>query len=114
MVNRGECEAVNSCRYMRRINVNFLFLLYVPAPIPGATIQTAQSGGCGSTHGAFLETGKMLTPRAQHTATLLEDGTVLIAGGIAGRPYETLDSSEIYDPVRGAFLASGTMTIARQ
>ncbi len=56
----------------------------------------------------------MLTPRALHTATLLEDGTVLIAGGINGRPSEVLDSSEIFDPARGVFLASGTMTIARQ
>jgi hypothetical protein len=86
----------------------------LPPPIPEATVQAAQSGGCGNVHGAFVETAKILAPRALHIATLLEDGTVLIAGGIAGRPYETLDSSEIYDPARGVFLASGTMTIARQ
>ena len=55
----------------------------------------------------------MLVPRALHTATLLNDGTVLIAGGITDRPSQALDSSEIYDPARGVFLSSGPMTITR-
>lgn len=85
-----------------------------PPPIPPATVQTGQTGRCGNKHGVFVETGKMLVPRALHTATLLEDGTVLIAGGANGRPSQTLDSSEIFDPVRGIFLASGAMTTNRQ
>jgi Galactose oxidase, central domain/Kelch motif len=83
-----------------------------PPPIPQATVQVGQSGRCGATHGAFVETGKMVTPRALHTATVLEDGTVLIAGGASGS--QPLDSSEIFDPASGAFLPSGTMTVARQ
>ena len=85
-----------------------------PPLIPPANVQTGQSGRCGNTHRAFVETGKMVTPRALHTATLLEDGTVLIAGGIAGRPSAALDSSELFDPAKGAFLPSGTMTASRQ
>lgn len=96
-------------------SLSIFFACYtLPPPIPQATVQIGQSGGCGNTHGVFVETGKMLMPRALHTATLLDDGTVLIAGGISSRPSETLDSSEIYDPAHGVFLASGAMTITRQ
>jgi hypothetical protein len=56
----------------------------------------------------------MVTPRALHTATLLENGTVLIAGGITGQPSTAIDSSEIFDPTTGTFSSSGTMTVARQ
>src|SRR3989449_9233159 len=40
--------------------------------------------------------------RAEHTATLLPNGTVLIAGGkdVAGQP---LTSAEIYNPVTGVY-----------
>jgi hypothetical protein len=85
-----------------------------PPPIAQATVQIAQSGRCGTTHRAFVEAGKMVTPRALHTATLLEDGTVLIAGGITGQPSTALDSGEIFDPTTGTFSPSGTMTVARQ
>jgi hypothetical protein len=90
----------------------FAACTHQPPPIPQATVQVGQTGRCGTTHRAFVETGKMLTPRALHTATLLEDGTVLIAGGTSGS--QPLDSSEIFDPARGVFLPAGTMTVARQ
>ena len=55
----------------------------------------------------FSPTGDMLSPRAWHTATLLSDGRVLIAGGY-NLPY-TLASAEIYDPATGTFAATGDM-----
>src|SRR5271156_1470691 len=55
--------------------------------------------------GTFSSAGSMTTARAGCTATLLNDGTVLIAGGLdsSGNP---LTSAEIYDPTGGTFTAT--------
>ena len=64
---------------------------------------------------AFTATGDMLAARESHTATLLGDGKVLIAGGHRGRrPSVTIYSStEIYDPATGRFTAAPDMTRVR-
>jgi hypothetical protein len=54
--------------------------------------------------GTFTPTGNMNVPRSGHTATLLTNGKVLIAGGAAGT------SAELYDPVTGTFTPTGDMT----
>lgn len=54
----------------------------------------------------------MTSARVYHSATTLQDGTVLIAGGSDG--VNGLSSAEIYDPVEGTFTAiSGAMTVQR-
>ena len=53
----------------------------------------------------------MLTPRRIHTATLLANGKVLVAGGF-GRG-GTLASAELYDPASGTFTPTGSMTNAQ-
>lgn len=62
-------------------------------------------------HG-FTPTGSMSMPRALHTAALLNDGRVLIAGG-TDEMGNTSQTGEIYDPTSGTFTATGNMNTAR-
>ncbi len=64
------------------------------------------------TTGTFSPTGSMATARENHTATLLKDGRVLIAGGNDVGDHATL-TAELYDPKTGTFSATGSMWIAR-
>ncbi|MDH5527575.1 MAG: PKD domain-containing protein [Nitrospirota bacterium] len=52
----------------------------------------------------FYPSGDLITGRAQHTATLLTDGRVLVVGG-RGASQNELSSSEIYDPGTQTFSA---------
>src|SRR5579884_1509254 len=68
--------------------------------------------------GTFSPTGKMNHPRVGHTATLLPNGSVLVAGGdsdggnASGASAQA--SAEVYDPVTGAFVATGGMLVGRR
>jgi hypothetical protein len=55
--------------------------------------------------GTFMATGAMSEPRSEHTATLLANGTVLLAGGTAG------NAAELFDPATGSFTAAGELTV---
>src|SRR5205807_6396916 len=55
---------------------------------------------------AFMPAGSMVFARTAHTATLLLDGRVLIAGG-------GVASAELYDPMSQTFTATGRMTLAQ-
>src|ERR1700722_2322694 len=58
--------------------------------------------------GAFTATGSMSTPREGHTATMLRDGRVLVAGG-SPNGIQATDSAEIYDPSSGSFSRTGNL-----
>jgi hypothetical protein len=72
----------------------------------GHSIAVAQSAG------TFTATGGMTTPRAYHTATLLTNGKVFIAGGSADYT-APIATAELYDPDRGIFTPTGDMTMPR-
>jgi hypothetical protein len=55
----------------------------------------------------------MTSPRSGHTATLLPNGEVLIAGGARDQTLTDSDSAEIYDPATGSFLSTGSMAVKR-
>lgn len=68
-----------------------------------------------NTH-AWTTTGSLTTPRWGHSAALLPDGSVLVAGGStvrSGRTTTALRSAERYDPSSGRWSPAKDMTDAR-
>jgi hypothetical protein len=67
--------------------------------------------------GTWTATGNLAHPRLAHTATLLPNGKVLVAGGRRRLDFnviETLASAELYDPATGTWSLTGSLTTTRQ
>ena len=94
---------------------------------PGESAQVAAAGQPTATAGSptarpssqptsartgFSPTGSMATGRELHTATLLPDGRILVAGGVDGK-FEPVASAELYDPKAGIFSPTGPMGTPR-
>lgn len=62
--------------------------------------------------GSFSKISPMNIGRSDHTATFLDDGSVLIVGGHNGN-FKALNSLELYDPKSNAFSVVGNLTTAR-
>ena len=76
-----------------------------------ATSLVAAFGGMSSTLqaqtlGGWKVTGSMVTARDEHTATLLPNGQVLVAGGATA-------TAELYNPATGMWTETGSMSGAR-
>ncbi len=61
----------------------------------------------------WTDTRSMTLPRALHTATLLEDGRVLVVGGNSDVEPE-LASAELFDPATETFAATGSLSQPRR
>jgi N-acetylneuraminic acid mutarotase len=66
--------------------------------------------------GTWSPTGSMSTGRWMHTATLLPNGKVLVAGGLTGLPGVTAEATttaEVYNPATGTWTPTGRMSVGR-
>jgi hypothetical protein len=91
------------------MKASLVFSLFLFGIGGNGSVAMAQSAG------TFTATGNMTTPRSQHTATMLLDGRVLIAGGVVvvGQTVMPVNSAELYDPSTKTFTITGDMTRAR-
>lgn len=64
--------------------------------------------------GTFGAAGTLQTSRAAHSATLLDDGQVFVAGGAIYGPYlSAYNTTELYDPVIATAIFGPTLSTAR-
>jgi N-acetylneuraminic acid mutarotase len=65
--------------------------------------------------GSWSVTGSLKQPRANHTATLLPSGLVLVVGGVVATAgsFHTISTAELYDPVARNWSFTGNLTAPR-
>jgi hypothetical protein len=80
--------------------------------VTGQELPTASSEIFDPKTNTITLSGKMKTPRAGHTAALLDDGDVLITGGIDEK--QPITSAELYRAATGDFVSVGSMQTARE
>jgi hypothetical protein len=95
---------------MTRSRLFFVVFFTLTFVIAATAFRTAGSGGLQV--GSITQAAPMLELRSGHSATLLPDGRVLIAGGMR-RNQDFYKSAELYDPATGKFTPTGEMNERR-
>ena len=100
------CAKMQSSKTARTL---LLFGLLVVGLLAHTTI-----GASKGSSGTFALTGSLNTARYSHTATLLQNGEVLVTGGLGvNGVYSVLASAELYDPKKGKWSVTGSMSVVR-
>jgi len=95
----------------------FVLMLTVISLVPSCKGNATATSGERSEDNSNRDAGvinavrSMATQRAAHTATLLPDGKVLVAGGFTGGG--SLASAEVFDPATSTFASAGNMNASR-
>lgn len=95
--------------------MSFARILYVAGATACSLLVAPDAGTAWPGAGVLAPAGAMRVARASHTATVLADGRVLIAGGFGGSGTEAhpFASTELYDPRRGTFVDGPSMRVGR-
>src|SRR3989442_1737312 len=89
--------------------------LMIGSIVPGYCLDLPFSGPVATTlltNPSWVPTGNLNTARVGHTATLLQNGKVLVVGG-SDNGFNVLDSAELYDPVTGMWSVTGSLNTPR-
>jgi hypothetical protein len=93
-------------RTLNNLVISFLILPFIACGSAGDTNKSS------SAEGTLTLATEMLSARSGHTATLLSDGSILIAGGMSGNG-SYFDAVEIYSPTTRTFRSTRPMSVKR-